>query len=258
MEQYWKYLDRMMPSLEEDQGEPWQSIVCWDRNDDWYDMCPLNEEDPDFGHYDYNEYDMAEDLSRHDHAIEDGLGAGAYYDNFGNEVLEDDWTDEIPREDDWFDDFTQEAGCPHPLLDINEKEMSALMRRCKTLPQKENQSTPKPAAAAAVARLYPSCLAQPEVCMQVGRKAVLEKEQPQRDSQEDVHPIEYRNVIQNYNKIVIQSLENAIRAIRTFKNHTLLCDECKASNNYHSIVVKEEVKTLFKELEPLLNTIKES
>lgn len=266
MERFLSWKDQMIPSPEEDQSEAWQNILYLHdfraqnghQSDDWHDMSGL-QRDPDFDEND-DEFDDEEDLdddrTYYDHVIENGMDTGAYYDHFGNEVNKDHWKDQIPREDDWFDDFTQESGCPHPLLDMNENETIALMKRYKTIPLKEDQNTTQTATASV--NWDPANAQEPKVGLQTGTKTIQERGQTQINSEKDVHPIEYIKVIQNSNQIAIRSLGNLISAIRTFKNHSLLCDECRASKDHHSVIIEQEVKMLRKELESLLNTIKES
>lgn len=140
---------------------------------------------------------------------------------------------DIQEEDDWYDGFTQE-----PLFELSKEELIKLV----------SQNTSQ--VAVAVAR-YPSSIGK--ACIQ-SRKKIIPKEEIEND-----HPNEYKNVFQNSTQIVIQSLENAIRAIRTYKNHILLCDECGTLNAQQgSTIIKKEVNQFFEVIEPLLKAIKKS
>lgn len=110
---------------------------------------------------------------------------------------------DIQEEDDWYDDFT--------LFELSKEELIKLV----------SQNTSQVAVAAA---RYPSSSSIEKACIQ-SRKKIIPEEEIEND-----HSNEYKNVFQNSIQIVVQSLENAIRAIRTYKNHILLCDECGKSN----------------------------
>lgn len=260
MEQYWNSLVRVGHPPERDEDKlrllDWYNYYEKEGHvfDDWYDRHYWGR-DPDFDQ-DNDECDVSVDVHYdpdfYDHAIPTNMReGGGYYDNFGNELIEDDWKDEIEREDDWFDDFTQEEGCPHPLLYITGKELIALMKRDESSPlqkiedltQGTDQNLPR--------------LVAPKAFKQPNSKSCPAKEK-QLHSMEYVHPNEYKKVIQNSTKIVIQSIENVNNAIRTLKNHSLLCNDCGASDGHYSIFIEQEVENLLHQVGQLRNLVKKT